>query len=201
MTLASQNVGSNVQSRVGKKPVVVPPGVEVMLNGAVLTVKGPKGSLERAFPTEVRIEIKDKMVNVVPITKEIRTGKRVQGLVRALIANMVKGVSIGYSNTMDLHGVGYRIEIKEKQLVLSLGFTHQVIYPLPDGISAEMKVVDESGVKRQRLTLGSHDKQLLGQTIAKIRSFRPPEPYKGKGFRIQGERIREKAGKTGAKSS
>lgn len=201
MTDSSQNVEANTQSRVGKRPVVVPSGVDVKFNGAALTVKGPKGSLERTIPSEVTIEIKDNTVNIVPVTKSIKDGRRVQGLVRALISNMVDGVFKGYSNSMDLHGVGYRIEVKGKEVVFALGFSHQVPYALPDGITAEMSVIDEGGVKRQRLILNSHDKQLLGQTIAKIRSLKPPEPYGGKGFRVKGERIREKAGKTGAKTA
>jgi large subunit ribosomal protein L6 len=201
MTNSSRNAAANAHSRIGKRPVVVPSGVDVKLNGAVLTVKGPKGSLERAIPPEVTVEIKDKTVNVIPVTKSIKDGKRVQGLVRALISNMVDGVSKGYSNSIDLHGVGYRIDVKGKELVLALGFSHQIPYALPEGVNAETNVVDEGGVKRQRLVLNSHDKQLLGQTVAKIRSLRPPEPYGGKGFRIQGERIREKAGKTGAKTA
>lgn len=201
MTDSSQNVGANTQSRIGKRPVIVPSDVEVKLGGSALTVKGPKGSLERTIPSEVTVEIKDNAVNVIPITKSTKDGRRVQGMVRALISNMVDGVSKGYSNTMDLHGVGYRIEVKGKELVFSLGFSHQIPYALPDGINVETNVVDEGGVKRPRLTLNSHDKQLLGQTIAKIRSLKPPEPYGGKGFRIKGERIREKAGKTGAKTT
>lgn len=201
MTDSLQNVEANTQSRVGKRPVVVPSGVEIKLNGAVLTVKGPKGSIEHTIPSEVAVEIKDNVVNVKPVTKSIRDGKRVQGLVRALISNMVDGVSKGYSASMDLHGVGYRIDVKGKEVVFTAGFSHQVPYSLPDGISAETSIIDEGGVKRPRLILNSHDKQLLGQTIAKIRSFKPPEPYGGKGFRIQGERIREKAGKTGAKTA
>jgi large subunit ribosomal protein L6 len=201
MTDSSQSVVANTQSRVGKRPVAIPSGVEVKLNGPALTVKGPKGSLERTIPSEVTVEIKDSAVNILPVTKSIRDGKRVQGLVRALISNMVDGVSKGYSNSMDLHGVGYRIDVKGKELVLALGFSHQVSYALPDGVNAEMSIIDEGGVKRPRLVLNSYDKQLLGHTVATIRSLKPPEPYGGKGFRIKGERIREKAGKTGAKTA
>jgi large subunit ribosomal protein L6 len=200
MALSSQNMDLKAQSRIGKRPVVLPPGVEAKINGAVLTIKGPKGSLDRSFPPDVSVEIKDKAINVTPVTKVVKDGKRMQGLARALIAGMVDGVSKGYSNTMDLHGVGYRAEVKGKEIVFSLGFSHQVPFLLPDGVNVEMKIVDEGGVKRPRMQLSSHDKQLLGQTIANIRSLKPPEPYKGKGFRILGERIREKAGKTGAKS-
>lgn len=201
MTDSSQNVGVNAQSRIGKRPIVVPSGVEVKIDGSALTVKGPKGSLEQTIPAEVSVEIKDNSVNVIPVTKSIKDGKRIQGLVRALVSNMVDGVSKGYSNSIDLHGVGYRIDHKGKDLVFALGFSHQIPYVLPDGINVETNVVDEGGVKRQRLILNSHDKQLLGQTVAKIRSLKPPEPYGGKGFRIHGERIREKAGKTGAKTA
>jgi large subunit ribosomal protein L6 len=201
MTNSSPNGGANAHSRIGKRPIVVPSGVDVKLNGAAITVKGPKGSLERTIPPEVSVEIKDNIVNVIPVIKSIKDGKRVQGLIRALISNMVDGVSKGYSNTMDLHGVGYRIDVKGQEIVLALGFSHQIPYALPDGINAVTTVVDEGGVKRQRLVLNSHDKQLLGQTVAKIRSLKPPEPYGGKGFRIKGERIREKAGKTGAKTA
>jgi large subunit ribosomal protein L6 len=200
MTDSHQSVETNTQSRIGKRPVVVPSGVEVKLDGSAIRIKGPKGTLEQTIPSEVTVEIKDNSVNVVPITKSVRDGKRTQGMIRALISNMIDGVSQGYSNSMDLHGVGYRIEVKGKELTLALGFSHQVPFVLPEGINVETAIIDEGGVKRPRLILNSHDKQLLGQTIAKIRSLKPPEPYGGKGFRVKGERIREKAGKTGAKS-
>jgi len=188
------------QSRIGKRPVVIPDAVEVKVNGRHISVKGPKGSLEREMPTGVTIETKDNSVIVMPDTKIGRDGKRLQGLVRALIAGMVEGVSNGYKATLDLHGVGYRAELKDKELNFSLGFSHPVRFAIPDGIDVSLQIVDEGGVKRPRLEIDSHDKELLGQTVAQIRALKPPEPYKGKGIRIRGERIREKAGKAGVKA-
>ena len=126
-------------------------------------------------------------------------GPKFQGLTRALVANMVKGVSTGYAMSLDLHGVGYRAELKGRELTLSLGLSHQVKFNLPEGINAKVEILDEGGTKRPRLHLDAANNELLGQTAARIRSFRPPEPYKGKGVRYTGEKIRMKAGKAGAK--
>jgi large subunit ribosomal protein L6 len=187
----------NRQSRVGKVPVALPKGVEFSGDATVVKIKGPKGSLERKLPPYVAVK-KDGENLVIGITSNVTgEGPKFQGLTRALVANMVKGVSAGYAIALDLHGVGYRAELKGRDLTLSLGLSHQIKYPLPTGVNARVETLDEGGVKRPRLHLDSADKELLGQTAARIRSFRPPEPYKGKGVRYLGEKIRTKAGKAG----
>ena len=187
------------QSRVGKRPIPVPKGVEVNLDETKVRLKGPKGQLERKLPPYVALK-KDGENLIVSITSDATgEGPKFQGLTRALVANMVQGVASGYAIALDLHGVGYRAELKGRDLTLTLGLSHQVKFPLPAGINARVEILDEGGTKRPRLHLDSCDKELLGQTAARIRSFRPPEPYKGKGVRYVGEKIRMKAGKAGAK--
>jgi large subunit ribosomal protein L6 len=187
------------QSRVGKVPLTVPDGVEIKLNGRLVAVKGPEGKLERELPTDISIELKDKELRVLPAVGSGRRGKQYQGLGRALLANMLEGVSKGFDISLDLVGVGYRAEVKGTDLNLVLGLSHPVLYPLPSEVTARVETIDEGGMKKPRVHLHSHDKALLGQTAARIRSFRPPEPYKGKGVRYTGERVREKAGKAGGK--
>jgi large subunit ribosomal protein L6 len=188
---------SVMQSRVGKRPLVLPAGVEVKVDGRKVSVKGPKGTLQREIPAEVRVEIKDRTVHVMPTADAGRQGKQFQGLVRALLGGMVEGTSKGFAIALDLIGVGYRAEVKGQQLQLALGLSHQVQFKLPDSVQARVEIIDEAGIKKPRLHLTSYDKMMLGQTAARIRSFRPPEPYKGKGVRYLGERVREKAGKAG----
>jgi large subunit ribosomal protein L6 len=183
------------QSRVGKVPIELPSGVELKVQGRMVSVKGPKGSVEREMPAEVKIEIKGKIVTIAPTAG--RQGKQYQGLARALLAGMVEGAANGFAISLDLIGVGYRCEVKGQQLNLALGLSHPVQYKLPDSVSARVEIIDEAGIKKPRLHLTSSDKMELGQTAARIRSFRPPEPYKGKGVRYTGERVREKAGKAG----
>jgi large subunit ribosomal protein L6 len=185
------------QSRVGKRPVVLPKGVEVSIDSTSVKVKGPKGSLARILPplVSVKKEGEELIISLVPNAGV--DGLKFQGLTRALVANMVQGVSAGYAQSLDLYGVGYRAELKGKDLTLSLGLSHQVKYPLPASINARVEILDEGGTKRPRLHLDSCDKELLGQVAARIRSFRPPEPYKGKGVRYVGEKIKMKAGKAG----
>jgi large subunit ribosomal protein L6 len=186
---------SMAQSRIGKRPVPVPKGVEVrVLEGRIL-VKGPKGALERVLPPMVTVQCGKDSVLVTPLADTGRHGKRFQGLVRALINGMVEGVSKGFETILVLHGVGYRAALKGQDLTLTVGFSHAVNYPLPVGINAEVDTVEESGVKRMRVKMRSHDKELLGQTAARLRAFKSPEPYKGKGIRYLGEQVREKAGK------
>ncbi|HEY6881083.1 MAG TPA: 50S ribosomal protein L6 [Polyangiales bacterium] len=188
---------ANRQSRVGKVPVGLPKGVEFSGDATKVKIKGPKGTLERKLPPFVQVK-KDGENLVVGITSnETGEGPKFQGLTRALVANMVKGVSTGYAIALDLYGVGYRAELKGKDLTLSLGLSHQVKYALPAIVNARVETLDEGGIKRPRLHLDSADKELLGQVAARIRSFRPPEPYKGKGVRYMGEKIRTKAGKAG----
>ena len=185
------------QSRVGKRPLVIPAGVEVQVQGRKVSIKGPKGAIAREMPAEVKVEVKDKTIVVRPIDGIGRRGKQFQGLARALLGGMVEGAAKGFQISLDLIGVGYRAEVKGDQLNLSLGLSHPVQFKLPTGITARVEIIDEAGIKKPRLHLSSYDKMMLGQTAARIRSFRPPEPYKGKGVRYTGETVRQKAGKAG----
>ena len=179
-------------SRIGKKPIVIPGGVKVSLNGQVITIKGPKGSLTQELLSDVKVDVGDKEVRVLP-AKESRQATAFQGMTRALLANMVTGVTEGFKKNMSLEGVGYRVALDGGKLVFNVGYSHPIEFALPEGISAE---IGEKGVNFS--ILGS-DKQLVGQTCATIRAFRPPEPYKGKGIRYADEIVRHKAGKAGAK--
>ena len=184
-------------SRVGKQPVDLPKGVEATIDGRTVKVKGPKGELERTFHHDVRIERDGDSLKVVPNGSPKRFAQ-FQGLSRALLRNMVQGCHEGYKTSLDLYGVGYRAVLNGDSITLSLGLSHQVIHALHPNVKAKVETIDEGGTKRPRLHLESHDKEALGQTAARIRSYRPPEPYKGKGVRYTGEHIREKAGKAGA---
>ncbi|MCC6876252.1 MAG: 50S ribosomal protein L6 [Sandaracinaceae bacterium] len=185
-------------SRVGKRAVPLPKNVTVELAGNVFKCKGPKGSLERTFHKEI-VLAKDGDSIVVNPAAGARAFAQYQGLTRALVANMVKGVSEGYKLSLDLYGVGYRAAVQGGELVLNLGLSHPVHHPLHPAVKATVETIDEAGTKRPRVHLESYDKEALGQTAAKLRSYRPPEPYKGKGVRHTGERVREKAGKAGGK--
>jgi len=176
-------------SRIGKKPIAIPSGVKVALSGAVINVEGPKGKLSRSVHDAVAVEVAADQITVTPGTT---SGTALQGLTRTLIANMVEGVTKGYERVLEINGVGYRADLQGKVLNLSLGYSHPINYPLPEGISAEVE-------KQTKITLRGIDKELLGATAAKIRSFREPEPYKGKGVKYAEERIHRKAGKTGKK--
>ncbi|MBI3363218.1 MAG: 50S ribosomal protein L6 [Chloroflexi bacterium] len=177
-------------SRIGRMPVPVPKGVQVEVKDNTVRVKGPKGELSRVFPTAVAIEMKDGVV-VVSRGSDERRVRALHGTARALINNMVVGVSTGFSKTLQIEGVGYRAEKKGKDLILSLGFSHPVPIPPPPGIEF---TVDE---KAKTFTISGYDREQVGQVTADIRKLRPPEPYKGKGLRFVGERIRRKAGKAG----
>jgi large subunit ribosomal protein L6 len=187
------------QSRLGKRPIPLAKGVELKLAGRKATVKGPKGELSRELPEGIKVSVVDNEIIVEPAPGAGRRGRQFQGLTRALLANMVKGASDGYATSLDLVGVGYRAEVKGQDLTLALGLSHPVNYTMPKSVSARVETIDEGGIKRPRLHLTSYDKEALGQTAARVRSFRPPEPYKGKGVRYTGEKLREKAGKTGGK--
>jgi large subunit ribosomal protein L6 len=187
------------QSRLGKRPIPLPKGVDFKLNGRLATVKGPKGELSRELPSRIKVSVVDNEIVVEPEIGAGRHGRQFQGLTRALLANMVKGASEGYATSLDLVGVGYRAEVKGQDLTLALGLSHQVFYTMPKSVSARVETIDEGGIKRPRLHLTSYDKEALGQTAARVRSFRKPEPYKGKGVRYTGEKLREKAGKAGGK--
>ncbi len=187
------------QSRIGKRLLTLPAGVEVKVAGLDLTVKGPKGTIVRKLPPGVKVTVDGSKVSVMPEASAGRDGKKYQGLVRALLGGMVEGAAKGYATSLDFYGVGYRAEVKGTELHMALGLSHPVHYPLPAGITAKVETIDEAGTKRPRVHLSSHDKELLGRVAARIKSFRPPEPYKGKGVRFTGEKIREKAGKAGGK--
>ena len=178
-------------SRIGKKPVGIPAGVKVGLNGLTISVQGPKGSLERTLGGGVNLQVDADQV-VVTLPEQTRVDTSRQGLSRTLIANMVEGVTKGFEKVLEINGVGYRAELKGTVLNLALGYSHPIEYPLPEGISAEVE-------KQTRITVKGIDKELVGATAAKIRSFRAPEPYKGKGIKYADERIGRKAGKTGKK--
>jgi large subunit ribosomal protein L6 len=178
-------------SRIGKKPVPLPAGVTASVEGHHLTVKGPKGSLTRRFPADLTLSVADGQVMVARPGDEPRH-KALHGLSRTLVANMVEGVSRGFSKTLEIQGVGYKAESRPFGINLVVGFSHPVPVKAPEGIKFE---VDSP----TQLKVVGIDKELVGQVAAEIRSVRPPEPYKGKGIRYQGERVRRKAGKTGAK--
>ncbi len=182
-------------SRIGKAPISVPDGVTIGIDNGVVTVKGPKGELTQELRAEVTASVEDGVITLVR-ADESKSSKSLHGLYRALINNMVEGVKNGYKTTQELVGVGYRAKNSGQVLELSLGYSHPVIMQLP----VEVKVTTETAKgKNPLIMLESHDKQLIGQVAAKIRSLRKPEPYKGKGIRFQGEHIRRKAGKAAGK--
>lgn len=179
-------------SRVGKRPIDLPKGVTATVNGRKIDVKGPKGQLSRTFTDRVELKV-DGGKLVVSSSAPGRDGSRLQGLVRALVASMVKGVAEGYERKLELKGTGYRVELKGTTLHFALGFSHPKTFVLPTGLTASIPADSKGTV----LVLACADKELIGQSAATIRGFRPPEPYGGKGVRYQGERVREKAGKAG----
>lgn len=183
-------------SRIGKAPITVPSGVDISVNkGNVVTVKGPKGQLEQQVNADLSIAIEDGELNISRPTDQPRH-RAAHGLYRSLIHNMVEGVTNGYTKEMELVGVGYRANNSGQLLELTLGYSHPIYFYVPD----EVKVETESKKGAPPLVrLTSIDKQLIGQVAAKIRAFRKPEPYKGKGVRFKGEEIRRKAGKTAGK--
>jgi large subunit ribosomal protein L6 len=178
-------------SRIGRKPITIPSGVTVTVDGSTVKVKGPKGELSRTFEPSMKVRQEGNELLVERPNDEKRE-KALHGLTRALLSNMVTGVTEGFKKTLEIIGVGYRAEKKGKNLVVSVGYSHPVQYPEPEGITlttpAPTTIVVE-GV----------DKQKVGQVAAELREFRPPEPYKGKGIRYQGEQVRRKAGKTAGK--
>ncbi len=178
-------------SRIGKLPVVLPSGVTVSLDGRTISVKGPNGNLERALPPHVDVQIGDKEVTVTPHGGE-RTARAMHGLTRTLINNMVTGVSQGFKKTLDIVGVGYRVEKKKDYLVFTLGYSHPIYYELPTGIKEQIETPN-------RISVSGADNEVVGRAAAEIRGFRPPEPYKGKGVKYTDEVIRRKEGKSGAR--
>lgn len=183
-------------SRIGKAPVALPQGVEVNVAADnTVTVKGPKGSLTQKLVESIKLEVKDGKIELARADESKQT-IAFHGLYRSLINNMVTGVSAGYKKQLELVGVGYRATNTGQQLELSLGFSHNLVFELPKEISVATETLRG---KNPIITLESNDKQLIGQVCAKIRSFRKPEPYKGKGIRFVGEVIRRKAGKSAGK--
>ncbi len=177
-------------SRVGRLPVTVPSGVQVDIQGMNVRVKGPKGQMERTFAPGVAIKMEDGHV-VVTRDSEAPTIRAMHGTARALINNMVTGVSTGFTRVLEIDGVGYRAEMSGKNLMLYVGYSHPVEVPPPDGVTFEVDA------KTRQIKVSGFDKEQIGQIAANIRSIRPPEPYHGKGIRYAGERIRRKAGKAG----
>ncbi len=177
-------------SRLGKYPVAVPSGVKISLDGTSLAVEGPKGKLGVFMVDGISLDLSDAGV-LVNRTDDSSQQRANQGLIRSLVSNVLHGVSEGFSKVLEMEGVGYRAEAKKNEVHLSLGFSHPIVYTLPEGIKAE---VDKQNV----ITISGVDKQLVGEVAAGIRKLRPPEPYKGKGIRYQGEYVRRKAGKGGA---
>lgn len=173
-------------SRIGKKPILIPENVEVKIDGQKVIVKGPKGELSKEIRPEIKVELKESHLLVSPKIETKRT-KAFWGLTRALIANMIKGVTEGYEKKLEIEGLGYRASLEGEDLVLFVGFTHPVKIKCPEGIKflAEKNVITISGI----------NKELVGEFASKIRKIRPAEPYKGKGIRYQGEVIKRKAGK------
>jgi large subunit ribosomal protein L6 len=183
-------------SRIGKQPVTIPQGVTVTVgNDNVVTVKGPKGELKQSIDRDIKVEVQDGQLNLSRPTDQIRH-RAMHGLYRALLANLVKGVTEGYKKNLELVGVGYKASNQGNLLDLSLGYSHNIIFEVPK----ELKVAtaQEKG-QNPTISLEGVDKQLIGQVAAKIRSLRKPEPYKGKGVKYQGEVIRRKAGKAAGK--
>ena len=187
----THNQGERVyQARIGKRPIALPKGVTASVKDRSVEIKGPKGTLTRDLPPNVNLKLEGGALAVTP-TIEGRDGARFQGLARALLAGMVVGVAEGYTKTLQLVGTGYRAELKGTAINLALGFSHPIVFPLPKGVKCEIP----GDSKGTLLILTGSDKEVMGQTAAKIRGFRPPEPYGGKGVRYQGEKVREKAGK------
>jgi large subunit ribosomal protein L6 len=178
-------------SRVGKLPITLPKKVEVSLKDSLLTVHGPRGTLQRSVPASVDVEIGKEAVEFKR-RDDSKEARATHGLIRALVHNMVRGVSEGFTKGLEIQGTGYRAEVQGNNLNLSLGYSHPIQFALPEGIKAS---VDRSNVIR----LEGIDIEVLGETAARIRALRPVEPYKGKGIRYSGEHVRRKVGKTGSK--
>jgi large subunit ribosomal protein L6 len=177
-------------SRIGKKPIPVPKGVQINLRDGLVEVKGPKGQLSQSLPPGVSMALEDGQI--VTSVGEAREQRKFHGLGRTLVANAVQGVSEGFKRELDIVGVGYRAEVKGRDVHFALGYSHPVIFPLPQGIDVAIE-------KQTHVTVTGIDKQLVGQVAANMRSLRKPDPYKQKGVRYTGEVLKKKAGKAGAK--
>ncbi|RZQ64117.1 50S ribosomal protein L6 [Amycolatopsis suaedae] len=176
-------------SRIGKQPIAVPSGVDVKIDGQHITVKGPKGTLEHTVAEPITVELNDGTLEVKRPNDE-RNSRALHGLTRTLVNNLVVGVTEGYEKKLEIHGVGYRVQAKGSDLEFALGFSHPVKIEAPEGITFKVETPT-------RFSVSGIDKQKVGQTAAVIRKLRRPDPYKGKGLRYEGERIRRKVGKTG----
>jgi large subunit ribosomal protein L6 len=177
-------------SRIGRMPVPVPKGVDVKIKGSYVHVKGPKGELQHTFPADMHISMKNEVIEVTRPSDE-RTHRALHGMTRALINNMVVGVSTGFEKILEINGVGYRAEVDGKNLVLNVGYSHPVVVEPPAGIEFEVDM------RIRQIKIKGYDKQMVGQIAANIRKVRPPEPYQGKGIKYLDEKIRRKAGKAG----
>jgi len=175
-------------SRIGKQPVPIPDKVKVSVTGETVLVEGPKGKVQKTFAPVVKVTVADKQVTFAP-SEDTRFSKAMYGTVRSIVAGMVKGVTEGYLKELEIQGVGFKANLKGNQLDLALGYSHPIVMTIPDGI--KLTVTDQT-----KLKVEGADKQLVGAVTAEIRSYYPPEPYKGKGVRIVGERVRRKEGKT-----
>ncbi|BAY97701.1 50S ribosomal protein L6 [Tolypothrix tenuis PCC 7101] len=176
-------------SRIGKRPITIPAKVQVAIDGTKVVVKGPKGELSRDLPAQVSVSQEGETL-LVTRRDETRTSRQMHGLSRTLVANMVEGVSQGFQRRLEIQGVGYRAQVQGRNLVLNMGYSHQVQIEPPDGIQFAVEGTTN-------VIVSGYDKEIVGNTAAKIRAVRPPEPYKGKGIRYAGEVVRRKAGKTG----
>jgi large subunit ribosomal protein L6 len=178
-------------SRIGRKPISLPTGVEINIENNIITVKGPKGILSQSIPEDIAIDQEENEL-LVKRPSDAKKHRALHGLTRALVANMVTGVTSGFEKKLEMVGVGYRAQMQGSKLVISIGFSHPVEVEAPEGIEFEVPAVT-------KITVKGIDKQLVGNTAAHIRAIRKPEPYKGKGLRYENEVVRRKAGKTGAK--
>lgn len=178
-------------SRIGKKPIAIPKGVQVSVRDQQVEVKGPKGQLALTVHDLCAVQVADGSV-VVSRSGDHRTAKALHGLTRALVANMIRGVTEGFERRLEIVGIGYRTQLAGRNLTFSLGYSHPIVFPLPEGVMAEVD-------KQTLITLRGIDKYVVGQAAAQIRSLRPPDSYKGKGIRYSDETVRKKVGKAGAK--
>jgi len=178
-------------SRIGKKPITIPKSVTVKVHEDAVEVQGPKGKLKQPFPAGIKFEVTDGHLAAKTLTTDPQLGK-FHGLARSLVANAVLGVTEGFKRELDIVGVGYRAELKGKQVIFALGYSHPVVFDIPQGIDVAIE-------KQTHITVTGVDRQLVGQVAANIRRLRKPDPYKQKGVRYTGEVLKKKAGKTGAK--
>jgi large subunit ribosomal protein L6 len=183
-------------SRIGKQPVRIPDKVKVAVDGSVVKFEGPKGKNELTVPGSLSVKVDGKQV-LIGRADDSRESRSLHGLTRSLVANMVNGVANGYQRVLEISGVGFKAEVRGKDINFAIGFSHPVVFPLPAGVTAEWRE-NKAGDKQGDLFLRGHDKDLLGRIAAKVRAIRPPEPYKGKGIKYAEETIRRKVGKTGA---